>query len=150
MIEVAPTFVKRDAPIEANDVGSGFIHRGKKRGAVGAKINYGRAGFLEALDESGDVGQDVAAIVFDAEAANPAIENLNDIGSGADLGRGIFGGDIDQLAHQLVPCGGRVVHHFLGVKVVARASAFDHVAGEGEWGSTETDDGKVSGEMLRD
>ena len=33
---------------------------------------------------------------------------------------------------------------------MAGASAFDHVAGEGEGRSAETDDGKFSGEMFRD
>ena len=47
VIETLPAFVERDAPVETDDVGSGFFHRGQKRGAVGAEINDGRAGFLQ-------------------------------------------------------------------------------------------------------
>jgi hypothetical protein len=43
----------------------------------------------------------------------------------------------------------RVVHHLLGVEIVAGAAAFDHVAGEGEWRSAETDDGNFFCEMFR-
>ena len=150
VIEASPAFVERDAPVEADDVRSGLFHRGQERGAVGAEINDGRAGFLQLLHHGGDVGQDVAAIVFHAEASDPAVENLDYVGAGAHLLGGILGGHRDQLAHQCVPVGGRVVHHFLGVDVVARASAFDHVAGEGEGRAAESDDRDAVGEMLRD
>ena len=149
MVEIAPALVERDAPVEADDFGSGFVHRRKQRSAVGAEINNGRAGFLQALHENGDVRQDVAAIVFHAEAADPAIENLDDIGAGSHLGSGVLGGDIHQLAHQRIPVGGRVVHHLLGVEIVARAAAFDHVAGESEGRSAETDYGNFAREMFR-
>jgi hypothetical protein len=96
------------------------------------------------------VGQHVAAIIFDAEAADPTIENLDNIGASADLRGGVFGGDVDQLAHQLIPINGRVVHHLLRVQVVARGAAFDHVAGKGKGSSAETDHGNFPGEMLRD
>jgi len=58
--------------------------------------------------------------------------------------------DGDQLVHQLVPDSGRVVHHLLGMDVVAGASAFDDVAGEGEGSSAESDDREAVGEVLRD
>ena len=150
MIEIAPAFVERDAPVEADDFGSGFIHRGQQRGAIGAKINDGRAGFLQTLYQAGHMRQNVAAVIFHAEAADPAVENLDDIGAGAHLGGGIFCGDLDQLAHQRIPVSRGVVHHLLGVEVMARAAAFDHVAGEGKRRSAETDDGKFSGKMFRD
>ena len=64
---------------------------GQKRGAVGAEINDGHAGFLQALHHVGDMRQDIAAIVFDAEAADPAVENLDGVGAGAHLLGGILG-----------------------------------------------------------
>ena len=51
---------------------------------------------------------------------------------------------VHQLAHQRIPVAGRVVHHLLGVKIVARAAAFDHVAGESEGRSAETDHGNFA------
>ena len=64
MFQVAPADVERDAPIEADHFGSGFIHSGQKRGTVGAEINDGRAGLLQTPDEAGYMRQDVAAVVF--------------------------------------------------------------------------------------
>ena len=151
--ERLPAGVKRDAPVEANDFGSGLLHRGKKGRAVGAEIDDGHSGLfladlLQAFDEVGHVRQSVAAVVFDAQAAHPAVENLDGVGSGAHLLGGILGGHGDQLLHQFVPGGGLGVHHFFGVDVVAGASAFDHVAGEGEGRAAESDDGKFVAEML--
>ena len=85
MVEGAPAPVEWDAPVEANDLGSSFIHGGKERGAVGAEINNRRSSFLQTLDEAGDVRKNVTAIVFHPETSNPAIENLNYIGAGPHL-----------------------------------------------------------------
>jgi len=149
MFEIAPATVERDAPVEADDLGSGLVHRGKQRGAIGAKINNWRAGFLQTLNQAADVRQNVAAIIFYAQAADPAVKNLDDIGSGTHLRGGIFGGNVDQLAHQLIPVSGRVVHHLLGVEIMTRAAAFDHVTRKSEGRSAETDDGDFVGEMFR-
>ena len=148
MIEVAPAFIEWDAPVEADDFGVGLIHRGKQRGAVGAEVNNRGASFLQALDHDFDVRQNVATIIFNAETSDPAIEDLNDVGASGDLGRGIFGGDVNQLLHERIPNIGGVVHHFFRVQIVARASAFDHVAGKGEGCAAKSDDGKLSGEMF--
>src|SRR5258708_6470432 len=37
VIEPRPAFVEREAPVESDDVGSGFFHSGKQRSAVGAE-----------------------------------------------------------------------------------------------------------------
>ena len=150
VIEAGPALIEGNTPVESDHIGSSFVHGGKQRRAVSSEINDGHTGFLQLLHHAGDVGQHVAAIVFHAEATDPAVENLDDVGSGAHLIGGICRGDGNQLAHERVPVGGRVVHHLLGVNVVARASAFDHVAGESERGATETDHREPVAEMLRD
>src|SRR5580693_520852 len=99
VLEIAPGLVEWDPPVEADDLGSGLTHRGKQCRGVGAKINYRGSGLLQTLDQVRQVGQDVAAIVFDAEAADPTVENLDDVGAGVHLGGGVLGGDIHQLAH---------------------------------------------------
>ena len=48
VIEARPAFVERDAPVEADDVGSGFAHGGQQRGGVDAEINDGDADVLDA------------------------------------------------------------------------------------------------------
>jgi carboxymethylenebutenolidase len=150
MTEASPAIVERDTPVEPDHVGSSLFHGGQERGAVGAEINDGRASFLQLPHHAGDVGEHVAAIVFHAEASDPTVENLNHVGAGAHLLGGVGRGDDNQFAHQRLPVGGRVVHHFLGVDVVARASAFDHVAGEGERSATKADHGNAVGKMLCD
>src|SRR5260370_12401290 len=150
IFEIAPAFVQRDAPVEADDFSAGFIHRGQQRGAISAEIYDGRAGLLQTLHQISDVRQDVTAIILDAQTADPTVENLDDIGAGADLSGGVLGGDVHQLAHQRIPNCREVVHHFLGVKIVARTAAFDHVAGEGEGRPAKSDDRKLSGKMFRD
>src|SRR5271157_236031 len=44
--EALPSGVERNAPVEANDVGAGFLHRGEKRRAVGSEVDDRRAGLL--------------------------------------------------------------------------------------------------------
>ena len=150
MIEAGPAFVERDAPVESDYVGAGLFHGGEERGAVGAEINDGRSGFLQLLHHGGNVGEYREAIVLDAKAADPAVEDLNHVGAGAHLLGSVGRGDHNQFAHQRVPVGGSVVHHFLGADVVARAAALDHVAGESEGSATEADHGNAMGEMLCD
>jgi len=148
--ESAPAVVERDAPIEANHFRSRFVHRGQQRRAVGTEINDGRSRRLQSFHQVRDVRQNVAAIVFHAETSHPAVENLDHIGARAHLRRRVRGGNGDQLGHQHIPVGQRVVHHLLGMNVVARTSALDHVAGQGERCAAKTDDGDAVGEMLCD
>src|ERR1700721_307513 len=150
MMEIAPALVERDAPIETDDVGASFIHGGEKGGAIGTEINNGSAGLLQALDHGGDVGQNVAAIILDTQATDPAIENLDDVSAGAHLCGGVLGGDIHKLGHQLVPVRGRVVHHLLGWELMGGPAAFNHVAGESERRTAEADDGKFIAEVFGD
>src|SRR5712692_3908367 len=92
--------------------------------------------------------KNIAAIIFDAQAAYPAIKDLDGVSTGTYLLGGILGGYRDQLLHQFVPRGGRGVHHLLGEKIVARTSTFDHVTREREGRAAESDNGKLVTEML--
>src|SRR5579862_8311057 len=132
VIEASPAFIEWNAPVESNNVGSRFAHRWQKRGAIGAKVNNGHSRLLQLLHHAGDVREDGAAIVFHAETSHPAVENLDDVGSRAHLIGGVGRRDGDELAHECIPVGGTVVHHFLGVDVIARTSAFNHVTGKSE------------------
>ena len=92
-------------------------------------------------------GEAELAVVVDGERAGPAVEDLDDVGAGFDLLAGEAGEHGDKLFHQQRPGGGLGaagksgrVHHFFRFDVVARAAAFDHVAGEGEGCAAEADD----------
>src|SRR5580704_19216702 len=73
VFEVAPAFIERDAPVEADDIGPSFIHRRQQGSTVGAEINDGRT-LLQPPDEDRDGRQDVTAIVLNAKAADPTVE----------------------------------------------------------------------------
>src|ERR1700687_3682853 len=105
MIEASPAHIKRNARIKSNHFGPSFFHGGQKRGAVGAEINDRRSGFLQLLHHASDVRKHVAAIVRDAEATDPTVEDLNDVGAGAHLVGGVGGSDDNQFTHQYVPVG---------------------------------------------
>src|SRR5713226_8374398 len=92
--------------------------------------------------------KNIAAIIFDAQAAYPAIKDLDGVSTGTYLLGGILGGYRDQLLHQFVPRGGRGVHHLLGEKIVARTSTFDHVTGKREGRAAEADAGELVAEVL--
>jgi len=101
------------------------------------QINNWRAGFLQTLNQAADVRQNVAAIIFYAQAADPAVKNLDDIGSGTHLRGGIFGGNVDSLrissSSKWASC-----TYLLGVEIMTRAAAFDHVTRKSEGRSAET------------
>ena len=104
--------------------------------------------FLQALDELRGRHQRVAAIVLHAQAADPAVEDLQHVGAGAHLLGGVFRQHVHQLADQLVPNFGRVVHQLLHFQVVTRPAALDHVAGQRERRAAEADDRQLGAEML--
>src|SRR5690242_2307053 len=98
-----PSVIERDTPVKADDFGSSFAHRGQQRGAVGAKVNDGYSGFLQRLYQFRGARKHVTAVVFDAQASDPAVKNLNGVRARSDLLGGVFGSDRNELAQQLVP-----------------------------------------------
>ena len=149
MAEAAPAVVQRNPPVEADHLGSRFFHRRQERGAVGTEINDRHVALLQSLHQVGDVRQHIPPIVFHAQTADPAVKNLDRISSCTNLRRRVLCRHRHQFAHQLIPLRRRVVHHLLGMNVVARAAAFDHVAGQREGRSTESDDWQPVAKVLR-
>src|SRR5258708_37931698 len=89
MVEAAPALIERNAPVEADDVGSGLFHPGQKRAAACAKINDWRSGFLQLLHHVGDVRKHIAAVNFPPWAAKPTVAKLNEPRSRGPLPAGI-------------------------------------------------------------
>src|SRR5579863_1439029 len=75
IVETLPAFVEWNAPIQSDDIGSGFFHCGQKRGTIRAEVDDRYARFLQPLHHACDMRQNVAAIVFRAQATDPAVEN---------------------------------------------------------------------------
>ena len=146
--EAAPALIEGNTPVQADDFCASLFHGRQQSRAVGGEINYGHTGFMQCLYQFRGARQRVLAIVFHAQAADPAIEDLNRIRAGTHLLDRIFGHHVDQLAHQDVPGFGGRVHQLFGVDVFARAAALDHVAGQGEGGATEADDREARSEMF--
>jgi len=89
------------------------------------------------------VRQSVAAVVFDAQAAHPAVENLDGVAPARTCSAEYSRSRRPTSCIQFVPGGGLEYIIFFGVDVVAGASAFDHVAGEGEGRAAESDEREV-------
>ena len=119
------------------------VMAGSMRGGVDAEIDDRDAERLDALDELGGGGEAVLAVVGDGEGADPGVEDLDAVGAGFDLLLRVGDEDGVELLHQERPCAVVGVHHLFGFDVVARAAAFDHVAGEGEGRAAEADDAKA-------
>ena len=85
------------------------------------------------------MGQNVVPVILYAEASYPAIEDLNGVCACLNLISRIGRSHGYQLLHQRVPVFRAVVHHLLCMNVIARASALNHVAGQGKRSSTESD-----------
>src|SRR5216683_573525 len=146
--QAAPAFVQRNAPVEPNHLGSGFFHRRKKSGAIRTEINDWRSAALQALHQMGNMREHIATVIVHAQTADPTIEDLNHVRTGAHLLSSVFGDYADQLSHQLIPVRGRVVHHLLGMDIVPRSAAFDHVAGKREWRTAESNHWQAIAKVL--
>ncbi len=103
VVQQLPALVEGNPPVESDDIGFGLIHGGQQGGAVGSEVDDRHAGLLEGGDQFLGARQNVLAVVLHAEAANPAIEDLDDVGASLDL-VGDVGDEHDvELAQHLVP-----------------------------------------------
>ncbi len=139
----APALVEGDAPVETEDVGGGFGHGGEYGGGVDSKIDDGDAEGFDALDELGGGGEAVLAVVGDGERAYPGVKDLDAVGAGFYLLLRVGDEDGVELLHEEGPRAVVGVHHLLGFDVVAGASAFNHVAGEGKRSAAKADDAEA-------
>src|SRR3954452_4552099 len=93
--------------------------------------------------------QSVPAVVIHAQAAYPTVKHLHYVRATADLLGSVFRKHAHQLLHELIPRLWLVVHQLFGIDVVPRSTALDHVTGEGEWRSAETNTGQFVAEVFR-
>src|SRR6266571_4186473 len=145
--ERLPGCIEGDAPVNADYVRPGFLHRRQKRRALRCEIYDWRPGLLEVVYEFRTARKHIAAVIFGAEASNPAIEDLQNIGAGTHLGGNVAGKDAHKLRHQLVPCGRRAVHHLFSLDEVARAATLDHVASQSKGAAAKSDDRQTRAKM---
>src|SRR5215470_869447 len=94
-VKLPPAPVERNSPIKSDDFRARLFHRGKKRRAIGSKIDDRHTGLLQVADQFGGAGKDIAPVVFDAQASYPTVENLDDISARSHLLRGVFTHDRD-------------------------------------------------------
>src|SRR5947209_19916241 len=140
VVQRLPALIYTDSPAPTHTLSSGFFHRGQQCRRGRSKVDDGYTGSLEPLHQIASMRQDVTAVVLNAQAADPAIENLEGISAALHLVCGIRSQYFDQLLHENLP-GSRIgVHHLFCMDVVARAATFDHVAGQSEGSAAETDD----------
>jgi len=91
----ADAFIEGDAPVEAEDVCSGFAEGGEQACGIYAEVDDGDAEGLDALDEFCGGGEAVPAVIRDGECACPGVEDLDDVGAGFYLLGGVGDEDFD-------------------------------------------------------
>lgn len=133
-----PSGIEIDAPVDADYGPSIESEEGEEGRISGPKIDE-RNGGDNGIDESAHVGEEKRLVVARSKAANPRIEELNDLSPGSDLFIQVERDRIGEFFHEDVPGGGIAIHHLFGEGEVTTASPFDHVAGEGEGGSRKAD-----------
>ncbi len=86
--DVHPRLVDIDAPVDADDIAAGGVQFAEKSARTRTEVNNGNAGGANAFDQSARIGLNEADVIFGAERAHPAIEDLNGARAGADLQTG--------------------------------------------------------------
>ena len=89
----------------------------------------------------------VLAIIGQPQRTYPTVEDLNHIRAGRHLKAAILRQHHHDLVQKAAPRIGVRVHHPLGVNVVARAAALDHVAGQRVRRAAEADDAQPVAKM---
>ena len=148
--DALPGVVEVDAPVEAHDVAAGVAHQVEQRRVPGAEVDGGNAGLADGIEDAGHVGQHRRLVLAGAQDADPAIEDLDNLGAGGDLLPEVADDDLRGLVHERRPEVGAGEHESLGLVVVAGGPALDHVAGKGEGGAGEADERGAAVELPPD
>src|SRR5258705_6327795 len=99
---------------------------------------------LEGVEDPLHMGLDEHRIVGGPEASDPAVEQLDDVGTRVDLRLQVHSDHRRQSLHQVVPGGWLAVHERLGGGEVTRWSTLDEIAGKRERGAGEADDPRLA------
>jgi len=114
-------------------------HQPEQLAGAHAEVDPRHAVSGHRVEHRGTGGHDMAAVVPGRERADPGVEQLHGRGSGLDLHLEKGRGDAREPVQQLLPQLGVAVHQRLGVLVVLRGAALDHVAGQRVRSSGEAD-----------
>src|SRR5579864_4822649 len=76
MLQQAPAFVERDAPIQSNDLSACLLHIRKKSGGIGAEVDHRHARFSQLFNQPLGLRKNKLPVVLDAQTADPTIEYL--------------------------------------------------------------------------
>src|SRR5690348_9400459 len=133
---------KIQAPINAQNGGSGFGDGGQKMGG-GLRVVDDRGGAGNAFDDLLNRGKSKVAIVHQVEFTAPRVKKLNGSRAGGDLGAEIRNRGLGDTRQKLAERSRlRVKETLSGGKAVFRA-ALDHIAGECPWRGGESENGYV-------
>ena len=85
------------------------------------------------------MGQNVAPVVVRGETADPAVEELDTLGPGVELGEKIAAHPPRQPIHEVVPRRGLAVHQRLGMEPSLARPPLNAIAREREWSPGKAD-----------
>ena len=126
----AAEFGEGNAPIDAEDVGTGFHDRGEEVVRGFGVINDWN-GVAKTGDDILNSGEDELGVFVEIEFAAPGVEKLYRGSAGVDLalevGKGGLGDAVEKLAEDF----GLVVEKAFDRGKAFFGAAFDHIAGEG-------------------
>ena len=99
--EDLPSFGQWNAPIESDNVCPGLPHGREQRRSIDPKVDDRNAECLNSSDKFRRGGKAIFAVVGNPKGPGPAIEDLDNIGSGLNLLRGVANQNLDQLSPAL-------------------------------------------------
>ncbi len=105
-----------------------------------AKVNHRHARRPDPFNQRPGIWRDEPHIVVRPQRPNPTVEHLDRSRSGPDLHQRKRPQHIHQFPHQPPPQNLVAVHQLLGADKRPRGAAFDHVAGQRERRTHESDD----------
>ena len=85
MADIVPGLVDVDTPVDADDITARGMKFAEKAASTGAEMNDRDAAGADTFDQCARIGLNIADVIFGAERAHPAVEDLNGASSGADL-----------------------------------------------------------------
>src|SRR6266571_33627 len=130
--DAAPSFVKRQAPVEGHDVRPGIRYRLEQTQGVGAEVDAGNAERLERPEYCARMVHDSRLIVFARKRAHPRVEQLNRLRAGGNLSLEVPGHCGGELLEELVKSLRLSEHECLDFGEIARWPPFYQVARERE------------------
>ncbi len=141
--------VQRHPPVHSDDLRAGLGHEAEQLAGADAEEDAWHSQGVDGLEHPSGRWQREPCVLGRGEDACPAVEQLHDRGTRADLRGERRGRDVSQLLDEGAPDERFGVHERLDPGERARRPPFDEVARDGEGGAGEADERHVRSQLAR-